>query len=89
VQIIESGSDSVQIECSQCGKIGLLQKITNRYYRVRHTVKRPYHSIDLERECYNRDFTYCRVPTGWAEEQINNEKLREEEYLRKLLNGES
>lgn len=75
----------MQVTCPQCDKIGLLQTITPRYHRVRHTVKIPYFSSFVNKMCYDRDFTYCRVDSSWAEQQFDAEKKREEEYLKKLF----
>lgn len=75
----------MQVECHECGKIGLLQTITPRYHRVRHTIKKPYFSSDARKICYNRQFTYCRVHTQWAEELINAEKKREEAEYKRIM----
>lgn len=74
----------MQVICPQCGKVGLLQQITKRYHRVRHSVITQH--VTSFGKCFNiRTFTYCRVSTEWAEQQINNEKQKEEAYLKELF----
>jgi len=75
----------MQVTCPHCGERGLLQKITPRYYRVRHTIKLPYYSNYAGRMCYNRDFSYCRVSTEWAMEQYEAKRSMDEAELRRLL----
>jgi len=75
--------DIMQVTCSQCEKVGLLQKITPRYYRVRHSIV--IRKYGLLGSFNDRIFTYCRVSTEWAEQQIENERLREEAYLKELF----
>jgi hypothetical protein len=74
----------MQVDCPVCAKVGLLQKITPRYFRIRHSLKDPHYSPYWGRTYYTRHFTYCRVATEWAQEQINNEKQRQEESLKQL-----
>jgi hypothetical protein len=74
----------MQVECTECGKVGLLQKITPRYFRIRHSTVT--HHIALFGRPYNRrNFSYCRVSTEWAEHKIKEEQLKEETELRELL----
>jgi hypothetical protein len=75
----------MQVICPKCGNKGLLQTITQRYHRVRHTIKIPYFSMFIHKMCYNRDFAYCRVDTHWALEQFDAENKRYNEYLKELL----
>lgn len=77
----------MQVICPHCGKRGLLQTNSPRYHRIRHSVI----TIHQGRTNGNggqyktRDFTYCRVPTSWAEEQINAERQREQEAYRRIM----
>jgi hypothetical protein len=66
----------MQVICPQCGKVGLLQKITPRYYRIRHSFTTNHFGTLTGRPYNKRNFTYCRVETSWAEQQINAEKQR-------------
>ena len=76
----------MQVICPECGKIGLLQKITPRYYRVRHNiVNERAGSFKVTIRIYT--FQYHRVSTEWAEQQINAEKQKEEAYLRDMINN--
>jgi hypothetical protein len=77
----------MQVTCPECGKVGLLQKITPRYYRIRHSVNTWHIAEWTKKQFKKRTFTYCRVLTEWAEEQVRIEKLREAEELRKILYG--
>jgi hypothetical protein len=70
--------DIIQVNCPKCSKTGLLQTITPRFHRIRHTIKVPYFSRGVDRICYNREFVYCRVETEWAIQQLENERLRNE-----------
>jgi hypothetical protein len=73
----------MQVKCPQCEKEGLLQKINPRFYRVRHSIV--IRIYGLLGSFNDRTFTYCRVSTEWAEQQINAEKQRYEEYVKELL----
>ncbi len=68
-----------------CGKIGLLQQMTPKYFRVRHTTKVPYFSKSMRRLCYHRHFTYCKVSVEWAQKKIAETKEQEMEELKKML----
>jgi len=74
----------MQVSCPQCGKVGLLQKITPRYYRIRHNVNTP-HITSFGKPFNIRTFSYCRVSIECAKQQIENERLREEAYLKELF----
>ncbi len=75
----------MRVTCPKCGKIGLLQKITPRYHRIRHTAKIPFTSCLTGKGCYHRHFTYCRVESSWAEQQLDTERQREEAFYKKWL----
>ncbi|HMK94314.1 MAG TPA: hypothetical protein VK536_02820 [Candidatus Limnocylindrales bacterium] len=77
----------MQVICPQCGERGLLQKITPRYYRVRHSIVTEYPGrLNGVGKPYRvRTFTNCRVPTEWAEEQYKAEEEKYQEFLRELF----
>jgi hypothetical protein len=69
------GGDLMQVICSQCGEVGLLQKITPRYYRVRHSISSQLRS-DYGKLFNHRTFSYHRVSTEWALQQISDEEAQ-------------
>jgi hypothetical protein len=75
------------VNCPQCGKVGLLQQITPRYHRIRHSIITTHNGKrNGNGGIYKtRDFSYCRVSTNWALEQINAEKQREEAEYRRIM----
>lgn len=75
----------MQVTCPKCDKKGLLQTITPRYHRVRHSIVTKQYGTLNGRPYNDRTFTYCRVTTDWAQQQFDAEKKREEEYLKKLF----
>jgi hypothetical protein len=77
----------MQVLCPICGKVGLLQEITPRYYRVRHSVVKSYIHPKTRSPYKDRSFTYCRVLTEWALQQIEEEKTKKESELNKILFG--
>jgi len=74
----------MQVTCPQCGKMGLLQTITPRYYRIRHSIVTQH--ITYFGKLFNiRTFSYHRVSTEWAKQQFNAEKQKYEEFLKELF----
>jgi hypothetical protein len=77
----------MQIKCPLCGKVGLLQTITPRFHRIRHSIITVFESrINGNGGVYKtRDFSYCRVSTEWALIQINAEREKQEAEYRRIM----
>ena len=74
----------MQVICPICGEIGLIQTITPRYHRIRHSLITQ-HFTSFVKPFNVRTFSYHRVSTEWAEQQINSQRQKEEECLRQML----